>query len=386
MKKFLTLSLVCLMVLAVATLAWGAELSSSIGGRFYGYFSSIDGDHGFNPAPGNDCWDTILAGTLKGENGSWARLSFIASTWEQTINAAFGIDNIADSNWSMHFDTHDTGTTNLGQQFMGDLFNDFKADPYFNTCDMPGSFGVKYISDTLEIRAEAKVYDGNGDTNNTNDGKEYIETYEDEDGNEQTRKAIYPDAYTEKFALGLVFKNDACKYYIGAKHVAGMDENLYILGLDTKVGDLGLKLDLWLDKDGLSDQGEFKKAFWSGGGHQTLQATLSYDRMTGQLMYSQPEEDLDDVIGLGLAYRTTPKLTVGAKYFMVDDDVADDGFYDVYGLYNLGAWDIKCGVSNAQFPFGQGGANNVGQDNNPGDGQAFESEDPFFYVGAHFEF
>jgi hypothetical protein len=383
MKKFLTLSLVCLMVLAVATLAWGAELSSSIGGRFYGYFSSIDGDHGFNPAPGNDCWDTILAGTVRGENGTWARLSFIASSWEQTINAAFGIDNIAGSNWSMHFDTHDTDTTHLGQQFMGDLFNDFKADPYFNGCDMAGSFGAKYITDTLEIRAEAKVYDGNGDTDNEDKG------YTDDDGVTKTINS----AYTEKFALGLVFKNDACKYYIGAKHAAGADENLYILGLDTKVGDLGLKLDFWLDKGGYSNQGEFNKAFWNKKGHQTLQATLSYDRITGQLMYSQPEEDLDDVVGLGLAYQTTPKLTVGAKYFMVDDSVADDGFYDVYGLYNVGVWDIKCGVSNAQFGYGQGGKYNVGQsdDNkdgsgNPRDGQAFEAEDPFFYVGFHFEF
>jgi hypothetical protein len=411
MKKILTLAVVICLVFATMTMALGdTELSSSIGGRFYGYSSTIKGDHGFNPAPGNDTWDTILAGTVKNDNGSWAQLSFIASSWEQTVNAAFGFDNIADSNWSMHFDTHDTGTCNLGQQFMGDLFNDFKADPYFNTCDMGGSFGVKYISDNLEFRAEADVYDGNGDTNNYDDGQKVTENvktgFVDTNGNgvqDEGEPNVYTpttttngDAYDEKYAAVLIFKNDYGKYYIGAKHKAkqALDDSFYIIGCDTTINDIGLKFDIWSDKAGYSNPGEFSSTFWGGKGCQTAQATISYDKWTGQLMFTKPEADnYDDVFGLGLAYQLTEKLNVGAKYFKVDADhvvttdgnEADDNYYDVYGLYNLGAFDFKLGVSNAAFSYGQGGANNAGQSDN-GSNSTYQPDDTFLYAGFHFEF
>jgi hypothetical protein len=376
-KKFFAFALLVVLVLSMASLSLAAELSSIIGGRYYGYFSTIDGDKGFNPAPGVDAWDTILGATVKEENSfgtSWATIKFIADTWNQKIYHSFGIDNIAGSPLSLGFDSHDSGTANLGQQFMGDLFNDFKADPFFNTCDMAGSFNLKYITDTFEFRGEAKVYDSDGDTDNT------IDEGVDKDGN----PILVPDQYSEAYALGLIFKTDAGKFYVGAKTQQGVDDPFYIVGGDFKLNDVGLKLDLWLNDSGIANQGEFTNAFWAGGGHQTLQATITYDKITGQLMYSKPEADLDDVIGAGIAYQLTSNWTAGAKYFAVDDSVAEDGFYDVYGMFDVGAWDLKVGVSNAQFPFGHCGDKNEGGNYNSK--QAFESEDPFFYVGVHFEF
>ncbi len=376
MKKFFALALLVILVLSMASMSLAAELSSIIGGRYYGYFSTIDGDKGFNPSPGVDAWDTILGATVKEENSfgtSWATIKFIADTWNQKIYHSFGIDNIAGSPLSLGFDSHDSGTTNLGQQFMGDLFNDFKADPFFNTCDMAGSFNLKYVTDTFEFRGEAKVYDPDGDTDNTID-------YDDK-GNP------IDDGYSEAYALGLIFKTDVGKYFIGAKTQQGVDDPFYIVGGEYKFSeDLKLKVDLWLNKDGIANQGEFQQAFWSNnGGHQTLQATVDYNKFTGQLMFSQPEDDtIDDVYGIGAAYRLTEHWTAGAKYFAVDDAVAEDGFYDVYGMFDVGAWDVKAGVSNAQFPFGHCGDKNEG--GNYGSKQAFESEDPFFYIGVHFEF
>jgi hypothetical protein len=389
MKKFLTLAMVVMLVLTMAAMAFGVELSSDIGGRFYSYFSSIDGDRGFNPAPENDSWNTILAGTIKGDNNTWARISFIASTWEQTINHAFGIDNIAGSPWSLGFDTHDTGTTNLGQQYMGDLFNDFKADPLFNSCNMPGSFNVKYVTDTFEYRGEAQVYDGNGST-----------TGDDED-------------FTERYANVLIYKTDCGKFYVGNQHktaykytttVAGVEiekvsksGDFYIVGFEGKINDLGVKVDLWSDKDAINERGEFTQAFWGGGGHQTLQATLNYDKITGQLMYSQPDnDDYDDVVGLGLEYQLTESLAIGAKAFQVDDNLANnydkenseagDQYFDVYADYMVGAWGLKAGVSNAQYLYGQAGPYNAQNDKSYPDTKAHYTDDPFVYVGVHFVF
>jgi hypothetical protein len=387
MKKFLTLAMVVMLVLTMASMAFGVELSSAIGGRFYGYFSSIDGDRGFNTAPENDCWDTILAGTIKGDHNTWARISFIASSWEQTINHAFGIDNIAGSPWSLGFDTHDTGTTNLGQQYMGDLFNDFKADPLFNSCNMPGSFNVTYITDTFECRGEAQVYDADGST-----------------GKKDER-----DSFTERYAGVLIFKTDAGKFYVGDQHKAnstdGKGGDFYIVGFDGKINDIGLKVDFWSDKDAVNERGEFTKAFWGGDGHQTLQTTVNIDKITGQLLYSQPDnDDYDDVIGLGIQYQLTKSLALGAKAFKVDDNLPNnhdaennvdgDKYYDVYADYTVGAWGLKAGVSNAQYLYGQAGPYNAQLPQNSEardkfynrDNSAHYTDDPFFYVGVHFEF
>lgn len=378
MKKLIVLALVAAMILCMTSISLGAEFSYSMGGRFYGYFSSIDGDHGFNPSPGVDAWDTILGATVR-EGNSWATIKFIADSWNQKIYHSFGIDNIGGTPWSIGFDSHDTGTTNLGQQFMGDLFNDFKADPLFNTCDMAGSINVKFITDKFEFRGEADVYDADGSTYDRADAS----------------NGYYSDDYDERYAVGFIFKNDMGKYYIGGKYDPDYEDPSIILGADLKLNDdLGLKIDLWSFKSGLGNRGEFTQAFWAGGGHQTIQATVTYNKFTGQLMYSKPEIDgLDDVYGIGAAYQIN-KFTVGAKYFAVDDQPVfddqhnivdtEDYFYDVYGMYDVGAWDIKFGVSNAQFPFGQDGDKNEG--GNYRDKQATISDDPFFYVGVHFEF
>lgn len=365
MKKLLILTFVLVMLFSVTSISFGAEYSYIMGGRYYGYFSSIDGDRGFNPAPGVDAWDTILGATVKKDN-TWASIKFIADSWNQKIYHSFGIDNIAGSPLSIGFDSHDSGTANLGQQFMGDLFNDFKADPFFNTCDMAGSFNFKFITDSFEARAETKVYDANGATDNT---------------------SANPDNnYAEAYALALIFKNDLGKFYIGGKSVAGVEDPNIIIGTDLQISDaMGLKLDAWANKSGINNQGQFKEAFWGGndGGHTTVQATLTYNQFTGQLMFSQPEADLEDVIGVGASYQIN-KLLVGAKYFVVDEDVYDDGFFDAYGLYNLGAFDVKLGVSNARFPFGHAGDKNEGGNYN--DDQAKLEDDAFVYLGFHFEF
>jgi hypothetical protein len=395
MKKLLALAMVVLLVLSIAVTAFGVEFSSSIGGRFYGYVSSIDGDRGFNPAPENDCWDTVLAGTIKGAHNTWAQISFIASTWEQTINHAFGMDNIAGSPWSIGFDTHDTGTTNLGQQYMGDLFNDFKADPLFNSCNMPGSFNFKYITDTFEYRGEAQVYDGNGSTKD-----------DDQD-------------FTERYANVIIFKTDYGKLYMGNQHkteyqiknskgiVTDISKggDFYIVGFDSKINDVDVKIDFWSDKDAINERGEFTRAFWGGQGHRSLQTTLNIAKITGQLLYSQPDnDDYDDVVGLGIQYQFTESLALGAKMFMVDEALnreivgidtennyiygtdSTDQYFDVYGLYNIGAWDLKFGVSNAQYLYGQAGPYNAHNDQNYPDTKAHYADDPFFYVGVHFEF
>ncbi|HYH02507.1 MAG TPA: hypothetical protein VEC37_05360, partial [Bacillota bacterium] len=112
---------------------------------------------------------------------------------------------------------------------------------------------------------------------------------------------------------------------------------------------------------------------------------ITIDKFTGQFVYSQPEKDLDDAIGIGVAYKVAPKLTVGTKYFTGDElHKADDGIYDVYGIYNVGAWDIKFGASNARNPYGHCGDKNEG--GNYSDKQAKYEDDPFFYAGVHFEF
>lgn len=386
MKKFFTMVVVWGLILTMTSIAGAVDFDYSMGGRFYGYFSTIDGDRGFNSSPGVDAWDTILGATLR-EGNTWATIKFIADSWNQKIYHSFGIDNIAGSPLSLGFDSHDNGTTNLGQQFMGDLFNDFKADPLFNTCDMAGSFNLKYITDTFEIRGEAKVYDADGSTYDHYDG------WKDAEGND------YGNDYSERYALGFIFKNDLGKYYIGGKYDPKYDDPSIIVGTDLQLTDaLGLKVDAWSFKSGLGNRGEFSRAFWGSpdAGHQTIQTTVTYNHFTGQLLYSKPEnDDLDDVFGAGIAYQIN-KWTLGAKYFLVDDQVSydkdfnesktDDNFYDVYAMYDVGAWDLKFGVSNAQFAFGQDGKYNEGGAGSSMDHQATISDDPFFYVGVHFEF
>ncbi|HYH03293.1 MAG TPA: hypothetical protein VEC37_09340, partial [Bacillota bacterium] len=236
MKKFYALTLAMLLVFSMAAAAMAADYSYIMGGRYYSYFSTIDGDDGFNPAPGVDAWDTILGATVK-QNNTWASIKFIADTWNQKIYHSFGIDNINGSPLSIGFDSHDTGTCNLGQQFMGDLFNDFKADPYFNTCDLAGSFNFKYITDTFEFRGEAKVYDSDG-SRPANGASEDIS-----------------DAY----AAALIFKGDNGKFYVGVhtkdtadsvdsdgKFVKGMVyDPLFVIGADLKLNDIGFKIDFW---------------------------------------------------------------------------------------------------------------------------------------------
>jgi hypothetical protein len=365
MRRLYTLLLTLGLVLAAVTAAAAVDFSYSIGGRFFSYVSNIEGDRGFNPAPGVDCWDTILGGTVR-EGNTWASIKFIADSWNQKIYHSFGIDNIGGTPLSMGFDSHDSGTANLGQQFIGDLFNDFKADPYFNTCDMPGSIFSKYITDSFEVRAEAQVYDGDGDTDNRDDEKKPI-----------------GEQFKEAYALGLIFKPAWGKVYIGGKHISGRDDSLYIVGTEFNINNYDIKLDYWDDRSGISNQGQFSKAFWNKGGHQTFQGTVSINKFTGQLMYSHPEADLDDVVGIGGAYRID-RWTVGAKYFFVDEDASSNNFYDLYGLYKVGVWDLKIGTSNAQFPFGNISGYNVGGGYN--DDQAVENKDGFFYAGVHFEF
>lgn len=369
MKKFYALTLAMLLVFSMAAAAMAVDYSYIMGGRYYAYFSTIDGDRGFNPAPGVDAWNTVLGATVKQKN-TWASIKFIADSWNQKIYHSFGIDNIAGTPWSIGFDSHDSGTTNLGQQFMGDLFNDFKADPYFNTCDMAGSFNVKYITDTFEFRGEAKVYDGDGST-----GPYYDENL----------GRYVADEINEMYAAGLVFKNDLGKFYFGGKYTPNAEDPLLIVGADLKLDNIGLKLDFWSDKSGLSNQGDMDTILWGGGGHQTLQATVEIDKLTGQFVYSQLEKDLDDTIGLGVAYKLTDKFTLGTKYFMVDDKSADDGIYDVYAMYDVGAWDIKFGTSNAQYQWGHCGPYNEGSQQYKSS-DAIYNDDGFFYVGVHFEF
>jgi hypothetical protein len=368
MKRVCVMVLTIGLVISMVTAALAVEYSYSMGGRFYSYASTIEGDKGFNPSPGVDCWDTILGATVR-EGNTWASIKFIADSWNQKIYHSFGIDNIGGSPLSIGFDSHDTGTANLGQQFIGDLFNDFKADPYFNTCDMAGSVFSKYITDSFEVRAEAQVYDGDGDTDNRVDY--------DSLGNP------IADQFREAYALGIIFKPEWGKVYFGGKHISGRDDSLIILGAEFNISNIGIKLDYWDDQSGLSNQGQFSKAFWNYGGHQTFQGTVSINKFTGQLMYSKPVEALDDVVGIGGAYQIN-RWTVGAKYFKVDEDVSSNNFYDVYGMYKVGAWDLKIGTSNAQFPFGNKAGYNAGGGYN--DDQAVENKDGFFYAGVHFEF
>jgi hypothetical protein len=379
----------------MTSISLGVEYSSVIGGRYYGYFTNIDGDRGFNAGAGNDAWDTILGGTVRKDN-SWATIKFIADSWNQVIAHSFGIDNIAGTPWSFGFDTHDTGTTNLGQQFMGDLFNDFKADPFFNTCDMGGSFNFKYITDSFEFRAEAQVYDADGDTDNENATyleKNYDLVKTDPDGNEYIETVTVIERidndWSEKYTMGFIFKNELGKFYIGGKTTPSKEDAFIILGADLQINDeLGLKLDFWSDESAYSNGGEFANAFWSWQGHNTFQATVTYNDFTGQLVFSQPEaKGRDDIIGIGASYRIDRWL-VGAKYFDVDEIAApeDECFYDIYGMYNVGAWDIKFGTSNAQFAFGQGGKYNEGAIEEGSSTQASEADDPFVYAGFHFEF
>lgn len=358
------------MLFSVTSISFGAELSSWMGGRYYSYFTTSDGDKGFNPAPGTDCWDAILYAKVT-EGNTWAGIKFIADTWNQKIFYDFGINNIAGTPWSLGFDTHDTGTANLGQQFMGDLFNDYKADPLFNTCDMGGSVNVKYITDSFEFRGEAYVFDEDGSIPDPDTKLNVDGSVED---------------LNEAYALALIYKMDMGKVYIGSKIKDANDDPLYIVGADFNVNNLGVKFDIWVDESGMAKPGEFASAFWAGSGHTTFQTTLTYNKYTGQLMYSKLEDDqLDDIAGIGLAYALTEKATIGTKYF--DCDAADDGFYDVYGTYDLGAWDLRAGVTNARFPQGNSeGPNSVGGHPSYGyNDQAVES-DAFCYLGVHFEF
>ncbi len=391
MKKYLVVTVVALLLLSMASVAMAApEVTSWMGGRYYSYFTTIDGDKGFNPSPGTDCWDAILYAKVT-EKNTWAGIKYIADTWNQHIFYDFGINNIAGTPWSLGFDTHDTGTANLGQQFMGDLFNDFKADPLFNTCDMGGSINVKYITDSFELRAETHVQQEDGyipDPDRPYDERKFL----DANGTIPNPDYNPRDKMNNANALALIFKNELGKFYIGAKakDVADkMSKPVYIVGTDLKLNDdLGLKADVWVDKDGIAKNGEFAAPFWGNAGHTTFQLTLTYDKVTGQLMYSQPEASgYEDAIGIGGAYQFTDKFLAGVKYMACEATDGETGFYDVYGMYKVGAWDLKGGISNARFPNGNTEGPNSGNTNAYSQSdQAKLLDDPFFYIGVHFEF
>jgi hypothetical protein len=335
-KKLLVVLMAVAMTVSVASSAMAADLSYWMGGDFYYFFTTADGDRGFNQSTGTFTVDSLLTARIQ-EGNTWAQMWYFSDTWNyadddrdgqgsNNLRYAFGIDNIGGST-NIGFSTKDTGIANIAQNPLGELFNDFKADPVFNTFDMPGALSLAYNSDSFTLKAEAVVVDDIGfawrgkGLNGFNEG----------------------DA--RKYAVSGAFKFDGGDVHFGYKKAEMKDDALILIGSNFMAGDVAVKLDFYLDEGSLGNFGEVGAAAGN-----SFQGNVAWDRFDVTLFYNMPEADaVDDILGLGFNFKATDKLSVGLKYFdNVTDNIkytpAVDSVYEVYGLYDMGAFDVKFGV------------------------------------------
>ena len=328
MKKLLVVLMAVAMTVSVASSAMAADLSYWMGGDFYYFFTTADGDRGFNQSTGTFTVDSLLTARIQ-EGNTWAQMWYFSDTWNfaddgrtgqasNNLRYAFGIDNIGGST-NIGFSTKDTGIANIGQNALGELFNDFKADPIFNTYDMPGSLNIAYNSDSFTLKAEAQVMDDLG----------FAWSGRGLNG--------YNEGNARKYALSGAVKFDGGDVHFGYKKEEMNDDALILIGSNFMAGDVAVKLDFYMHEGGLTEFGEV-------GAHRgnSFQGNVAWDRFDATLFYNMPEADgVDEILGLGFNYKATDKLGLGLKYF---DNAAADAIYEVYGLYDMGAFDVKFGI------------------------------------------
>lgn len=307
------------MTVAFASSVMAADLSWWMGGDFY-YFYTTE-TKGLQDASGIFTVDSILTAQIT-EGNSWAKMWYVNDTWNfsrdgnNSLYYAFGYNKIGDV-LDLGFSTKDTGICNIGQNPLGEFFNDFKADPVFNTYDMPNAASAVINLDNVTLKAEYVTRFANG----WND---------------------------EAFAFAGIVKIDSGDVHFGYKRLnSGNDAYLMNLGAAFTVGSAAVKVDLYNEPEGqaivwgsAANTGTYGEVGAYTG--LSFQANVAFEKFDVTLFYNDADATNDDMLGLGANFKVSDKLTFGAKMFQDSPNMGD--VWEVYGLYDVGAFDIKFGI------------------------------------------
>ena len=295
------------MTVTFVSSAMAADLSYWMGGDFYYYFSTQEGTRGLQGAPGIFTVDSILGAQIT-EGNTWAKMWYVNDTWNQdALYYALGVNKIGGV-LDLGFSTKDTGIANIGQNPLGELFNDFKADPMFNTYDMGGAMSAVLNGEDFRVATEYVVVDGWN---------------------------------YERAAISGAVKLDGGDVHFGYKRIPGATDSLINLGGSMQVGEAKVTADVMLDDANIGTYGEIGALAGT-----KVQANVAMGQVDTTVFYNFAKNDGEkDMLGLGANFKATEKLTLGAKYF---NNAPLEGSqvekYEVYGLYDLGAFDIKVGM------------------------------------------
>jgi len=322
LKKLLVVLLAAVMVLSLAAVAMAADVSTWMGGDLFFKYNSV--------AKGwvNDD-NTFTVGNITAKvskDNTWAKTFLNIDTWQGTpinggLHYAFGVDKLGGM-VSLSFSTKDQDICNIGQVPMMDLFDDFKGDPYFDTYSFGNSAAMVIDSDTFTVKAEA---------------------------------VIIGAAVENAYAIDAIYKFDGGKAYVawqgnrchydGGSWGGEAGSRLIDAGTEFKLGDLGIKADLWMNTvAGTATSNVFQGNVASG----PWDATLVYVMPNGG----------NGVFGVGGNYKVGENLTVGAKYMAYNPNAQ----YELLATYQYGVLGLRVGYIN------------------PGTGS---SDDNYFVLGVH---
>ncbi|HEX2953149.1 MAG TPA: hypothetical protein VHR47_04100 [Bacillota bacterium] len=341
-KKSLVVLMAVAMTFAFAAATVAADLSWYFGGDMYFYADSQE--HGLIESQGTiQCGDGL---TVKLTNGNtWAKMWLNEDKWRTPNNQwrfAFGWDKIGDV-LDLGFASKDTGLTNIGQVPITDLFNNFHGDPVFNTCNLPYAANAVLTVGNFVAKAEVNVAPDTGNF-----------------GGNTADYSVLRDFYS----LAFIFKLDSGDIHFGYQNAPNVgvaqDGYLALLGGAFAIGEANLKIDAWKDHGSWmhewgsasqignysNDSDDIGKPAGAGNG---AQVNLGINKVNATIFYFAPDTDgLNNEIGLAFNYKLTDKLSLGAKYFKdyTGSDTLDDNAWEAFGIYNVGAFDVKFGALN----------------------------------------
>lgn len=325
MKKLFVILLAVALTLSLAAVASAATFSPYVGGELQlTYMSNAASSDNpiFAGNGGNSMMKAYVQGKVEdADTNTWAQIGAKLTCWTWIWNnpsdpkTPFGWDLLYSAGvkqvggvMDIQYSTDDYETTLRGQTpLYRDGIAKFGGDPFFvNRLNHAFGFDVNTDNMTVNVGVTAGIVD-NG-YNNT--------------------PVVY-DGLFKKFVVAGTFKFDAGKVHVGYASLGTNNSNM-IVGGEFKLGFGTLKADYYMVNTATSTS--------------TFQAGVSFDEMklAATLMYDMKQWNpaKDSTIGLGVEYSGIDKLTLGMKYFMLDDAA-----YEVYGIVKAGIFDVRPGYA-----------------------------------------
>ncbi|HEX2955174.1 MAG TPA: hypothetical protein VHR47_14500 [Bacillota bacterium] len=331
MKKTLSLLLAIVFTLSVASATVAADLSYWYGGDFFFYFDSQEKgliESGGSFMVGQSAMVKVTSGN------TYAQAWLNEDKW-RTPNGmwryAFGWNKIGDV-LDIGFSSKDTSTINIGQALLTSTFNSFHADPVFNSCDLDWGANAVLTVGNFAIKTEYCLHPEDG-MHDSNSGL-------------GTPRGEYGVAFVAKLDSG-----DIHLGYKSVPQVMADDKTLVLLGGSFNIGEANLKVDIWKDKLGAGNYSNDDDdigivAPGTGASGKGVQANFGIDKVDVTLLCWLPDTDnIENVLGVGANYKFTDKFTLGGK-FLTHTNTLNKNAWEAYGLYNVGAFDVKFGAMN----------------------------------------